>query len=107
MTKPRKTRIQRLEGQLRKTRADLKDLREMALTQGQLSIDHGIRISQLRKKIDSAVRVSEIETASLKNKIFVANTWSKALLKRIYQLEQRGFWKQVGRLLSRKAGKTV
>ena len=105
--KSRKTRIQRLEHQLRKTREELNGLREMALVRDQLSIDHTVAISQLRKKIDTSVRVNEISIARLQQKLNVANIWSKSLLRRLYRLEQRGFWKQVGRWFVRKAGKTV
>jgi len=107
MTKPRKTRIQRLECQLRQVRAEVKDLRGMALIRDQLSIDHTVAISQLRKKIDTSVKVNEISIARLQQKLNIANIWSKSLLRRLYRLEQKGFWKQVGRWFARKAGKTV
>ena len=93
--KHRRTRIQRLESQLRLARWEINELQEIAYIQGNIQIDQGNRLAQVGKRLDSAVKVNGIEVARLNQKVRVANNWSKALSVRVFRLEQQGFWRKL------------
>ena len=83
----RKTRIQRLENQLRKARRDIVELQEISEIQSSVILDLGNRLSLLAK-------AAKTDIARVSNSIRVTNVWSKALQYRVYRLEQ-GFWKRL------------
>lgn len=87
MTKPRKTRIQRLESQLRKAKRDIVELQEIAYVQGSIQLDQGNRITKLAK-------AAKTDIARVSHSVRMANVWSKALQIRVYRLEQ-GFWRKL------------
>ena len=85
MTKPRKTRIQRIEGQLRRARRDITELQEILYIQGNIQIDQGNRLSVLTKTVKTDI-------ARVSDSVRVANVWLKAMQCRVYRLETSGFW---------------
>lgn len=87
------SRIQRLESQLLRVKAELKDLRETAEVQGRVCIDQGNRISQVKTDIKW-----------LKSKVFILNTCYKSLLERIYRIENQTVWGKCCNWLAKKAG---
>jgi len=96
VTKSRKTRIQRLEGQLRRARRDINELQEIAYVQGSIQIDQGNRLSILSKTVKTDI-------ARVSGSVRVTNVWLKAIQCRIHNLEQGGFWKWLlGRKYRRK-----
>ena len=95
MTK-RKTRIQRLEGQLRKARRDITEIQEILYIQGNIQIDQGNRLSVLTKTVKTDI-------ARVSDSVRVSNVWLKAMQCRIYRLETGGFWQWLfGRKYRRK-----
>jgi len=85
VTKLRKTRIQRLEGQLRQARRNITELQEILYIQGNIQIDQGNRLAALSKTIKTDI-------ARVSDTVRVSNVWLKALQCRIYRLETGGFW---------------
>ena len=94
--KTRKTRIQRLEGQLCKSRREITELQEIAYIQGSIQIDQGKRLSALTKTLKTDI-------ARVSDSVRVTNVWLKAIQCRVYRLETGGFWKWLlGRKYRRK-----
>jgi len=92
----RKTRIQRLEGQLRKARRDITEIQEILYIQGNIQIDQGNRLSVLTKTVKTDI-------ARVSDSVRVSNVWLKAMQCRIYRLETGGFWQWLfGRKYRRK-----
>jgi len=109
--KNRKSRVQRMEVELRQARREIKRLNEIAEFHADTLVILGDTLTSQGNLLSILSHTVKTDIARVSNSVRVTNIWQKALQCRIYKLEQGGFWKWLfGRKYRRKiktAGEVV
>ena len=94
--KNRKSRVQRIEVELRQARREIKRLNEIVEIHADTLTSQGNLLSLLS-------RTAKTDIARVSDSVRVTNVWLKAIQCRVYRLETGGFWKWLlGRKYRRK-----
>jgi hypothetical protein len=93
LTKQRRTRVQRLERQLKQLKASNVEVERLLSEQIRIGVEHTIKINQLEKKLTKSI-------SRLSHKFIILGSWSQNMSDRLFSLERKGFLRRLFKRVS-------